>query len=128
MRTIARVALGSALVFAGTSHLTFARQDFKAQVPEFVPIDDDTVVLASGAVEIGLGAALILLGRRQRTVGAIAAAFFVAIFPGNVSQWMHGRDAFGLTTDSRRAVRLLFQPLLVAWALWSTRNPPRRSR
>ncbi|NQX34882.1 hypothetical protein [Herbiconiux sp. VKM Ac-2851] len=123
LRTIARVALGSALVFAGTSHLTFARRDFQAQVPEFVPVDTDTVVLASGVAEIALGAALVALPGHKKAVGTVAALFFTAIFPGNVSQWLHGRSAFGLDTDRRRAVRLAFQPVLVAWALWSTRTP-----
>jgi uncharacterized membrane protein len=122
-RTIARVALGSALVFAGTSHLTFARRDFQAQVPEFVPVDTDTVVLASGIAEIALGTALVALPRHEKAVGTVAALFFTAIFPGNVSQWLHGRSAFGLDTDRKRAVRLVFQPVLVAWALWSTRTP-----
>ncbi|MBF4572294.1 hypothetical protein ITJ64_07180 [Herbiconiux sp. VKM Ac-1786] len=122
-RTIARVALGSALVFAGTSHLTFARRDFQAQVPEFVPVDTDTVVLASGIAEIALGTALVALPRHEKAVGTLAALFFTAIFPGNVSQWLHGRSAFGLDTDRKRAVRLVFQPVLVAWALWSTRTP-----
>ncbi|MGA1836784.1 hypothetical protein VD659_07615 [Herbiconiux sp. 11R-BC] len=120
-RTIGRIALGAALVFAGTSHLSFARKDFQAQVPEWVPLDTDTVVLASGVVEIALGSALIALPKKQRAVGTVAALFFTAIFPGNISQWLNERDAFGLDTDRKRALRLLFQPVLVAWALWSTR-------
>jgi uncharacterized membrane protein len=44
----------------------------------------------------------------------------VAIFPGNLSQYATRTDAFGLDTDTKRLVRLPFQPLLVAWALWST--------
>ncbi len=120
-RTIGRIALGAALVFAGTSHLSFARKDFQAQVPEWVPLDTDTVVLASGIVEIALGSALIALPKKQRAVGTVAALFFTAIFPGNISQWLNERDAFGLDTDRKRALRLLFQPVLVAWALWSTR-------
>jgi len=119
-RTIARVALGAALVYAGTSHLTFARESFAAQVPEFVPLSEDATVLASGVVEISLGAALIALGKRRVTVGFVAAAFFVAIFPGNIAQLVHHRDAFGLDTDTKRALRLIGQPLLIAWALWST--------
>ncbi|ROS59251.1 putative membrane protein [Frigoribacterium sp. PhB160] len=119
-RTIARVALGAALVYAGTSHLTFARESFAAQVPEFVPLSEDATVLASGVVEISLGAALIALGKRRVTVGFVAAAFFVAIFPGNIAQLVHHRDAFGLDTDTKRALRLVGQPLLIAWALWST--------
>ncbi|NKY06682.1 hypothetical protein HF998_06810 [Cellulomonas hominis] len=113
--------MGAALVFAGSSHLTFARQEFQAQVPAWVPVDDDAVVLASGVVEIGLGAALAAAPRRFRApVGWLAALFFVAIFPGNLSHYATQTDAFGLDTDTKRLVRLPFQPLLVAWALWST--------
>ena len=116
----ARIALGLTLVFAGTSHLTFAREAFKAQVPPWVPIDVDTVVLQSGVVEISLGAALLFLPQQKALVGRVAGAFFTAIFPGNISQYTHHRDAFGLDTDGKRFARLFFQPLLVAWALWST--------
>ncbi|MBF0671617.1 MAG: hypothetical protein IR160_03425 [Salinibacterium sp.] len=119
-RTIARIALGAALAFAGTMHLTVAREEFQAQVPGWVPVDDDLVVLGSGVVEIGLGAALIALPRRRVPVGLAVAAFFIAIFPGNISQYVTGTDAFGLDTDRARFVRLFFQPVLVAWALWST--------
>jgi uncharacterized membrane protein len=115
----ARVALGLMLVTAGTSHLTFARDAFKAQVPPWVPVDTDTVVLESGVVEIGLGAALLLLPQKK-LVGRIAGAFFVSVFPGNIAQYQHRRSAFGLDTDGKRFARLFFQPLLVAWALWST--------
>lgn len=127
-RTALRVWLGSSLVLAGVSHLTFLRQDFRAQVPdaavELSPLDEDQIVLASGVAEIALGAALLLAPpRRRRFVGAVAAAFFVAVLPGNVSQWLHGRDAFGLDSDDKRFARLFFQPVLVASALWSTRGP-----
>ena len=121
-RTVGRLLLGGVLVFAGTSHLTFARKDFRAQVPEWVPLDVDTVVVLSGVAEIALGTALVALPKKKEAVGSVAAAFFTAIFPGNISQWLHRRDAFGLDTDGRRAARLLFQPLLVAWAIWSTRS------
>ncbi|GAA2180916.1 membrane protein [Leucobacter tardus] len=125
MRSIARVALGAILVFAGIAHLTFARRAFRAQVPEFVPVDPDTTVVGSGVVEITLGTAIaVSQGRRARRIGTLAAAFFVAIFPGNLSQFVHGRDGFGLDSDGKRFVRLFFQPALVAWALWST--GPRR--
>ena len=119
-RTIARVLLGAALVLAGVGHLTVARQEFQAQVPDFVPLDADTVVLASGVVEIALGLALLVVRRHRVWVGLVAAAFFVAVFPGNISQWVHARDGFGLDTDAARFGRLFFQPVLVAVALWST--------
>ena len=119
-RSVARWLLGAALVFAGIGHLTHQREEFQAQVPDWFPVDADLVVLVSGVVEITLGLALILLSRYRPLVGWIAAAFFVVIFPGNIAQWVEGTDAFGLDTDSKRFVRLFFQPVLVAWALWST--------
>ncbi|NRD09975.1 hypothetical protein HRF29_13605 [Rathayibacter agropyri] len=123
LRAGAKVLLGSVLVVAGVSHLTRKREEFQAQVPDWVPLDTDAVVLASGVVEISLGTSLILARRRAPLVGAAAAAFFTAIFPGNISQWRTRTSAFGLDTDRKRAVRLAFQPVLVAWALWSTRRP-----
>ena len=125
-QTVARWVLGAMLTFAGTSHLTFARREFQAQVPPWVPVDPDTVVLASGVVEVALGASTLLLPRQRVRMGLILAAFFVAVFPGNISQYTHHVDGFGLDTDAKRFVRLLFQPLLVAWALWSTGALPRR--
>ena len=119
-RTVARVLLGLALLYAGIGHLTFGRESFRAQVPPWLPLDADLVVLASGVVEVVLGAALILLVRHRVLLGWVVAGFFVAVFPGNVSQYVEGRDAFGLDTDTKRLVRLFFQPLLIVWALWST--------
>lgn len=120
LRTIARVALGGALAFAGISHLGPARQEFQAQVPNWLPLDPDLVVVASGIAEITLGAALVALPRWRVAVGLATAAFFVAIFPGNIAQYVEGTDAFGLVTDEARFRRLFFQPVLVLWALWST--------
>lgn len=116
-RRAARVALGLGLVLAGISHLTFARDEFRAQVPGWFPLDEDLTVLVSGAVEVVLGAGLVL-SRRRMAFGLLTAAFFVVIFPGNVAQWVEGTDAFGLDDDRSRLVRLFFQPVLVAWALW----------
>lgn len=115
--------LGGALVFAGISHLTFARKAFRAQVPDWVPLKKDDTVVYSGIAEIALGSALVLANEtHQEWVGKIAAAFFVAVFPGNVSQYINGRDAFGLDTDKKRLARLFFQPALVYWALKSTQG------
>ena len=114
-----QVLLGAALMYAGITHLTTNRTEFQAQVPTWVPLSADFVVLASGVVEIALGIALASLQNR-RQVGWITAAFFIAIFPGNISQYVNGIDAFGLDTDQARLTRLFFQPVLVLWALWST--------
>lgn len=120
LRDVARWLLGAALVVAGTTHLTTARDEFRAQVPEWVPVSEDLVVVLSGVVELALGASLLLLARYKVVVGWVVAAFFVAIFPGNVAQYTEGVDAFGLDTDAERLRRLFFQPVLVVWALWST--------
>lgn len=119
-RTIAQLLLGVMLLLAGVGHLTVARQAFLAQVPTWVPLDGDLVVVLSGIVEIILGLALLTLWRWRVAVGSVVAAFFVAIFPGNISQLVTHTDSFGLNTDTARAVRLVFQPLLVLWALWAT--------
>lgn len=117
-QNLVRIALGSTMVGAGVTHLTVARDEFRAQVPEWFPVDDDLTVLGSGVVEIGLGAAFVALPRRRRLVGGLLAAFFVAIFPGNIAQYVEGTSAFGLDTDQKRLARLFFQPVLVLLALW----------
>lgn len=126
-QTGARLVLGAAMVGAGVLHLTTQRAEFRAQVPGWFPLDEDFTVLASGVVEIGLGAALLVLRKQRRLVSAVLAAFFVAIFPGNIAQYVEGVDAFGLDTDRARLIRLFFQPALVLWALfaggWLRRTP-----
>lgn len=119
-RRLTRWILGLFLIFAGTAHLTFAREEFVAQVPDFVPLDTDTTVLASGVAELSLGALLLIAKKRRGAVGVLVALFFIAIFPGNISQWVNQVDAFGLDTDNKRFVRLFFQPVLVWLAWWST--------
>lgn len=121
VKKIARIGLGGILIFAGVSHLTFARKAFQAQVPDWVPLDIDDTVLYSGIAEISLGGALALTDEKhQEIIGKIAAAFFIAVFPGNISQYVNQRSAFGLDTDEKRLARLFFQPLLILWALKST--------
>ena len=117
---IPQVVLGVALAYAGIGHLTTNRTEFQAQVPTILKSIADFVVLASGVVEIVLGLSLIFLWRYRVIVGWVVAAFFVAIFTGNISQYVNQVDAFGLDSDRARFIRLFFQPLLVIWALWST--------
>lgn len=120
VRKLFQVLLGLTLIYTGTLHLTFRRLEFQAQVPPWLGLDSDFVVLASGYVEIALGILLLTLWKFRREVGLATALFFILIFPGNIHQYADGIDAFGLDTDQKRAVRLLFQPLLVLWAFWST--------
>lgn len=120
MKKALQIILGVALAYAGISHLTTSRQEFQAQVPTLLKDYADFVVLASGVIEILLGFTLVFLWRYRIIVGWIVAGFFIAVFPGNISQYLNHVDAFGLDSDKARAIRLLFQPLLMVWALWST--------
>lgn len=127
-QNLTRIGLGAFMTFAGVSHLTFARDEFRAQVPSWQPFPEDIVVLGSGVVEVALGASLTALPRYRRLTGVALAAFYVAVFPGNVSQYLEGVDAFGLDTDAKRLARLFGQPLLIAAALWGAGIPQRSSR
>ena len=126
LRTAGRILLGLFLVGAGIGHLTILRAAFQAQVPPWLPLDKDFVVLASGVVEILLGVAVLVVPHRlfglpaRVIVGWVVAAFFVAIFPGNISQLVTSVETVGLDDSIHLVVRLFFQPLLVAWALWSS--------
>ncbi len=118
-----QILLGLFMTYAGVAHLTTARQEFIAQVPMYLRFSasfTDFIVLASGVVEITLGLGMLLLWRRRAVVGALLAIFYVLIFPGNINQYIHQIDAFGLDTDTARLIRLFFQPVLIFLALWST--------
>ena len=124
VKLLARLVLGMFMTYAGTAQLTIARQEFVAQVPtwiQFSPAFTDFVVLASGVVEIALGLSMLFMVKRFRPlVGTLLALFYILIFPGNINQYVNHIDAFNLNTDNARLIRLFFQPVLIAWALWST--------
>ena len=124
VKLIFRLLLGAFMTYAGISHLTFNRQEFVAQVPtwlQFSPGFTDFVVLASGVVEIAFGLGIIFLVAKKRAIaGALLALFYVAIFPGNINQYVNHINAFGLNTDNLRLIRLFFQPVLIFLALWAT--------
>ena len=124
IKKLLQLCLGAFLTSAGSSHLGSNRKEFLAQVPTWLPLNADFVVIASGLVEIALGISLItttlILTKYRKQVGIAVAVFFILIFPGNINQYVNQIDAFGLDTDQKRLIRLFFQPLLVLWALWST--------
>ena len=124
-QTATRLALGAMMTFAGITHLTVAREEFQAQVPDWFPADKDLVVLGSGVAEIGLGAAMVALPRHRRLTGTALAAFYTLIFPGNIAQYAERTDAFGLDTDGKRLARLFGQPALIGAALWAAGLPKR---
>lgn len=122
-QTLARLGLGGLMVYAGVSHLSFKRQEFQAQVPEWFPGDKDPVVIGSGVVEILLGGAMLALPRHRELTGVVLTGFYAAIFPGNIDQYAARRDGFGLNTDGKRLARLFGQPALIAASLWSAGVP-----
>lgn len=120
-QNIFRILLSLFMIYAGFSHLTFNRIEFQTQVPDWVPMSKDLVVILSGIVEMGLGLALFFWKNKREGIGWALAIFFIIIFPGNVAQYLDKRDAFGvLDSDRARLIRLFFQPVLIAWALWSS--------
>ena len=120
LRRVGQVVLGIVLAYASVAHLTTRRAEFQAQVPTFLHGQADFVVVASGVVEVVLGLGLVTLWKYRVQIGWVTALYFIAIFPGNISQYLNGVDAFSLNSDKARALRLLFQPILVVGALWST--------
>ncbi len=108
------------MLLAGIGHLTFQRAEFQAQVPNWIPLSKDIVVLLSGVIEVALGLAMIFWSKQKVWVGMALALFYVLIFPGNIALYVNGIDAFGLSSDRGRLIRLFFQPVLIGWALWST--------
>ena len=120
IQKILRIVLGSFMVMAAIGHFTFQRAEFQAQVPNWIPLSKDLVVILSGIAELALGLAMIWGGKIKVWTGIALATFYVLIFPGNIAQYVNGIDAFGLDTDRARFIRLFFQPVLILWALWST--------
>jgi len=123
MKTAARWSLALLLAAAGVMHFVQTR-GFRVVVPGWATkasrLDADTIVIASGAVELALAAGLVALPKERVRVGWATAAFFAAVFPGNIHQWRTRRSVPGLDTDARRFGRLFLQPVLIAWAVWST--------
>ena len=120
LQKILRILLGAFMVLAAIGHLTNQRLEFQAQVPDWIPLSKDLVVILSGIVELGLGLSMIFWKGQRVRVGLVLAIFYVLIFPGNINQYVNHISAFGLDTDKARLIRLFFQPVLIVWALWST--------
>ena len=119
IRALARWILALALGAIGIVHFVSTR-GFRVVVPDWATkatrLDKDAIVIASGAAEVALAVGLLALPKERRRMGFATAAFFVAVFPGNVHQWRTRRSTPGLDTEARRFGRLFLQPLLVLWA------------
>ena len=79
-----RAALRLAALLTTTGTLHFATpKPFDALVPPALPGSARFWTRASGAAELGV-AAMLAVPRTRRLGGSLAAALFVAVFPGNV--------------------------------------------
>ena len=117
-----RIFLGLIMIYIGIAHLTFRRVEFQAQVPVWITQNEnfiDIIVIVSGYIEIIFGVTLIFLKKYKSYIGIALAIFFILIFPGNINQYIYEIDALRLDSNEKRFYRLLFQPVLVLWALWS---------
>jgi uncharacterized membrane protein len=120
LQNVLRIILGLFMLLAAVGHFTYQRTEFQAEVPNWIPISKDSVVLISGLLEIFFGFSMIFWSRQKIKVGILLALFYLLIFPGNIAQYLNNTDAFGLNTDRARLIRLFFQPLLILWAVWCT--------
>lgn len=118
-QNIFKKILGVFLVCIGISHF-IVQEEFINQVPLWLPLEYDTVVLISGAIEISLGTLLLFLPKQRIGLGWMITTYFILIFPGNISQYVNQKDAFGLDTNELRLYRLFLQPILIGWTLWAT--------
>jgi len=115
-----RILLGILLIFIGIGNLTFMRTSFLTQVPNWIPMHPDMVVLLFGVVEIILGASLLFIFEQRTTVGWIVALFLIAVFLGNIAQLANHTYTFGLNSGLLLWLGLPFQTLLIALVMWST--------
>jgi len=122
-QNILRVTLGLIMIYIGIAHLYFRRIEFQAQVPRWLTSDEsfvDTIVLISGYIEIIFGVLMVWGGKFKAKTGLVLGVFYVLVFPGNINQYIHELDGLRMYSNNERFLRLLFQPVLIFWALWST--------
>ena len=122
----ARRGLAAAMVAAGVAHLA-GPEPFVQHLPDWVPAREALVYL-SGVVEIGLGLALVTFADRRAAAGRLLTLFLVAVWPANVYVAVAGVDVDGQPGGAYAWIRLPFQALFIAWALWSTRVPSTEDR
>src|SRR3712207_7134446 len=86
-RRAALFGMAAAMVFAGAAHWVMPTP-FVQHLPPWVPFAE-ALVLTTGVLEVGLGAALLLRQPWRRRAGLALAAYFVAVFPANVRSEEH---------------------------------------
>jgi uncharacterized membrane protein len=123
VRDHARRGLAIAMAVAGVFHLV-QPDPFVQHLPDWVA-GREALVFLTGLAEIALGAALLGPRAWRSNAGRLLAAYLVAVFPANVYVAVAAVDVDGQPGGPYPWIRLPFQALFVAWALWSTRTEAR---
>jgi uncharacterized membrane protein len=120
-RLAALAGMALAMAFAGISHLLLPTP-FVQHLPTWVPMREELIFI-TGLLEIALGVALLLRQPLRRLAGLALAGYLVAVFPSNIYVAVAGVEVDGQPDGAYPWLRLPFQLLFIAWALWSTRDP-----
>ena len=104
---------------AGLGHFADP-EPWAAIVPK--PLPPLATVYVSGVFEI-LGGIGLLVPRTRRFSAFGLAILFVAVFPANLYQWWFDLPLGPIQPPGwYHAIRLPFQGVLIAWALWIARS------
>jgi uncharacterized membrane protein len=112
-----RWGMSLALLLAGADHLKNP-QRYLPMMPAFLPLHG-VLVAFTGVCEIAGGLGLLVPPVRW-LAGVMLAVYFVCVFPANVNVALTGGRVEGMPQAHWYYwVRLLFQPLVVWWALFA---------
>ncbi|KQS03548.1 hypothetical protein ASG11_04165 [Sphingomonas sp. Leaf357] len=119
LRTTLRWLLAAIYLIAGIAHLSIPHP-FLRITPAWVPFPK-TVIALTGICEVA-GAIALLTTRLRWWAGVLLAAYAVCVYPANVKhaidQVLVARELHSLWYH---VPRLLFQPVVVWWALFAGR-------
>lgn len=117
-RIVLRWVLGLAYLAVGIIHLRSPR-GFVAITPSWVP-DVPLVIALTGMAEIAGAVALLLVPQLRKAAAIGLALYAICVFPANINQAIHDIPVSGQHLGWwYHGPRLLFQPVLVWWALWA---------
>jgi uncharacterized membrane protein len=116
IRAVMRWILAAFYAAAGTAHL-WAPDKLLAITPSWVPFARE-VIFITGLCELA-GAVALVMKPLRRPAGLALAAYAICVWPANLKHAIDGVDlSFVANSWLYHGPRLLFQPVLVWWALY----------
>ena len=116
LRLVLRWVMAAFYLLAGLLHLR-SPEAFLPIVPDWAPSPRE-LVLFTGVCELA-GATALLMPRFRRFAGVTLALYAVCVFPANIKHAVYHIDVAALPSGLGYHVpRLMFQPVLVWWALF----------